>query len=1497
MFARIRTLTFALMMLLPMAASAHVSGVPEKSPAESTLAAIPGHVLSALASAKPVDSATTDAALTLTIVFKRDDQKGFDRYLSELYDPHSVHYRKYLTPKQASDRFGPTQSEYEHLIGYLNADGLRLIDGSSNRLTVTMRGSRAQVERATHTKIRDYRFGNATFYANQSDPMLPKDLAHHVASIEGLSNLARPHRIDWLNPIARCVNDNLKYYDNNREKTQYVCEHGSTSGYNGTKGNIDPPPPNWVGFNGTGQTVGLVEFDTFNISDVSDYLALSGDPEAIANQVSKVDVGGGAPLGPGESEVLVDIDQIVENAPGAAVVVYDGPFTGAGSSFQSLFNAAISGGSTIISNSWAYCEDQTTAADVQSLDLIFKTAAISGVTIFNASGDTGSTCLDGSANTVTVPADSPNATAVGGSSMLEQSSLAYGTETWWDGTSATPPTGQGGFGVSKFFARPSYQNSFTGASGRSVPDLVINADPQYGMEICQADAGGCPNGFRYGGTSTAAPLWAAYAAILNEAQGANLGFANSLFYPLAGTDAFHSAASMGSDFAHVGIGSPNVNLLSLALRNQSVGTMADNDNSHVYVAGGNRPPADGTTSALVVVALRDANGNTVSGKTVSLTSTSGTAVISPASGVSTVANGIVQFNVTDTIPETVMFTAKDVTDSLTLSQSPPPSLTLYYPPAAAAGIGATPNSVSADGVSFSTVSVTLHDASNNPSPGKQVVLAQGGGHSIINGPSSGTTDTTGVIKFTVTDTIAEAINYTATDVTDGNLPVPGSATVTFTGGSNPGCSLGVASPPMGSNFAVSQFATGFLSPQFAGLCFGPTGMAFDSSGNMYVATYFEGNVYKFGPSGGAAGSANRITTSPYASTDQLSGLAFSKDGQHLYMARQFGGGGGDVVEISLTDGSIIREVVGGISCATALATDPISGDLFVSQPCTPPTGSNNIVRIINPQAVSPSTSIYASPGQSSDLTFAPDGTLYTTSYNAGFGNLYIASISGTNSMTPGTVTYLAIDNNAASAVVPAFNPINVSAPQFLLLNRILNDVAELDLTKMPPVTSEALTGGSQGLYMKTGPDGCAYATQSDRIIRITALDGTCNFAASAASPTLSLSPSVVTPNPAQGTSATFTATLSNVNSPAGTSILISVTGANGQTRQARADASGRASFSYTALAPGLDTLVATTTIGNTTLTSNQAQVTWTSGKKSTFLSLNLSPLSGYSGRSVMLMAALTDVSSSPPVTLSSQMVNFTLGSGNCQATTDANGVASCNITPASAGIATLSASFTGTTQYAASQSSAGFNVMAPTPVATATATATVSATTTATSTASRTATPTASRTASATATSTATRTAMPTATSTPTRTATPSRTSTPTRTATRTATPTATSTPMGRIGPVFLAPPELDFGSCFIGKHGTIKTALLYNPFFNNGVANIGSIAIQGSPDFSIDQRDSTCKSTLGVGKTCTIVIEFDARAGGSRSGKLVVQDNAINSPQIVILDGHGDDGHGDHRR
>ena len=91
-----------------------------------------------------------------------------------------------------------------------------------------------------------------------------------------------------------------------------------------------------------------------------------------------------------------------------------------------------------------------------------------------------------------------------------------------------------------------------------------------------------------------------------------------------------------------------------------------------------------------------------------------------------------------------------------------------------------------------------------------------------------------------------------------------------------------------------------------------------------MSDYPEGSVYIFGPQGGSTYDSGTLLTSHAGF--RPAGLAFASG--RLYLARQ---GTGDVVEISPQSGQILRTVATGINNATGLATDPLSGDLFVSQ--------------------------------------------------------------------------------------------------------------------------------------------------------------------------------------------------------------------------------------------------------------------------------------------------------------------------------------------------------------------------------------------------------------------------------------------------------------------------------------------------------------------------------------------------------------------------------------
>jgi hypothetical protein len=1048
---------------------------------------------------------------------------------------------------------------------------------------------------------------------------------------------------------------------------------------------------------GAGQKVGLLEYDTFHQSDVVDLFTLFPGFGNLAANLSQVHVNGGASLGAGEREVLLDIVAVLSFAPGASVVVYDAPPT---TSYQALFNAMINAGVTIISNSWSSCEDQVPVADIMSIDAILQTAVASGISVFNGSGDTGNTCLDGSPNTIGVPANSPNATAVGGTSLKPALGYLYGTEAWWDGTAKTPPTGQGGYGVSRFFARPAYQAAVSPGTMRSVPDVTVNADPRSGAILCQADDGGCPTGKLYGGTSMAAPVWAAFAARLNQMLGQNIGALNPVLYQLAGTEAFHTPTSMGTDFAHVGLGSPNLNRLGAALLGVSAGQVSASGSFAYYastvlgtmeIAPLPTIPADGSTAAAVVVRLLDANGHTISGKQVQLSINAGShAVVSPASGTTSIANGAAAFSVTDLFAETVTFTATDTSDGIVILNTA--IVTFGVPSAASAGIVASPSPVASDGSSATTITVTLKDSLNRPTPGKLITLSQGNAHSIISGPSPAVTDVNGQIQFTATDNVAEVVTYTAVDVTDGDLPVPGSAPVTFTGGST---SCLTSPPTAAAGFTLTPFATGFAAQNFFysnvnwGGCGGASNPAFDTSGNVFVSDFFAGTLSKFGLPGGAVSSGNTLATIGQT----LQQPTFGKDG-NFYVARAATGSGfnsGIVMRVDPGTGAVLQTLATGLTCPSPLVVDPLSGDLFFTGTCFG-AGSDDprVWRIQNPASVSPTLVVYATlPSTPSGLiAFAPNGTLYVVSNYTGTGS--IIQIAGTDKSSPPAMTTL---SGISSDFWLTMGEVLPSGAAKSLLVHNNNALKLVDITTNP-FTTTVLVNGAIGSGT-IGPDGCLYATASDRILKLAPTSGACGFVPSNPSPSLVLAPSTVSPNPSQGISQTFTATFRNTTVPAGTAVFFQITGVNAQTKLGTTDASGVASIAYTGVIAGNDKVVASSRVGNSDFASNPAFLTWGSGQHATFLTLNLSPSGGVPGQTVTLDASLADVSVAPNAPVAGATITFSLGNQTCNGVTNAQGTASCTLSILPGAI-TLMANFAGNGQNAPAVDSEQFRLAAPT---------------------------------------------------------------------------------------------------------------------------------------------------------------------------------------------------------
>jgi kumamolisin len=325
---------------------------------------------------------------------------------------------------------------------------------------------------------------------------------------------------------------------------------------------------------GTGQHVAIIELGGgFGPADLDQYFGGLGLPTPAVTAVAvdgATNVAGQDPQG-ADGEVLLDIEVIGALAPAATIPVYFAPNTDAG--FLDAVSEAVHAtpAPAAISISWGQSEDQWTAQARAAMDAAFADAVTLNIVVTAAAGDNGSAdgATDGSAH-ADFPASSPNVLACGGTSLRASGSTIESETVWNDGSSG----GATGGGVSDAFDRPSWQaDAGVPGTGRGVPDVAGNADPQTGYQVVVDGSA-----LVIGGTSAVAPLWAALIARLTEATGAALtDFTASLYagiaagQPVAGlrdvTQGSNGQYSAGPGWdACTGLGSPNGTALLARLR-------------------------------------------------------------------------------------------------------------------------------------------------------------------------------------------------------------------------------------------------------------------------------------------------------------------------------------------------------------------------------------------------------------------------------------------------------------------------------------------------------------------------------------------------------------------------------------------------------------------------------------------------------------------------------------------------------------------------------------------------------------------------------------------------------------------------------------------------------------------------------------------------------------------------------------------------------------------
>ncbi len=282
--------------------------------------------------------------------------------------------------------------------------------------------------------------------------------------------------------------------------------------------------PGNVPGDGAGTTIAIVDaFDNpkfvsstssnFNSSDLHLFDLQFGLPDPV---FTKVNQSGGTNYPVGDTgwgdEIALDVEWAHAIAPKANILLVEATDNSYTNLLAAVRYAASQPGVVAVSMSFGGLEDST----ITTLDSTFVTpSGHAGVTFIASSGDSGAP--------PEYPSTSPNVLSVGGTTLNLTDSNTIASETGWGNF-----TGSSGGGISAFESQPSYQvglvvhngNAIINPNGkRTTPDVAYDSDPLTGFPVYDSySQGSAAPWVQFGGTSAAAPQWAALIAIADQGR-------------------------------------------------------------------------------------------------------------------------------------------------------------------------------------------------------------------------------------------------------------------------------------------------------------------------------------------------------------------------------------------------------------------------------------------------------------------------------------------------------------------------------------------------------------------------------------------------------------------------------------------------------------------------------------------------------------------------------------------------------------------------------------------------------------------------------------------------------------------------------------------------------------------------------------------------------------------------------------------------------------------
>ncbi len=556
-----------------------------------------------VATAKNVGAEDPSKVIELSFWLQPRNRKVLDSLTAQIYDPTSQHYRHFLTRAQIAKQFAPTAAELATVRQFLQANKLTVTRVGPMNFFVHVKGTVGDIENALHVQLNDYQVGNQVMRANDRDPFVDGAAGGLVRAISGLDSGEYAHPMNTRpNPVAgtsggaamaaaAVTPTDSSFFSNNCfdgvESETFSTNNDGEYPIGTFKGNhlnlqsltsagcgYTPPMIQTAyglnglyaeGFDGTGQTIGIIDWcGSLTIqNDANAFSAQFGLPPLTSSNFAITYIPTVSNCQQMDQvEINIDVEWAHAIAPGANINLIVPPSPSFSDVDEAEFTAVTYGLANVLSGSYGSVEAFTPTSILETENLNNEIAAVSGISANFSSGDAGDFSAFGIPATVSAPADSPYATAVGGVTLALNADNSIAWQAGWGNNETLlaeagfifdPLSSPGYFGFiggsgggpSKCvdvdvnfnclsgFPKPSYQKALPGKY-RLLPDVSWLADPYTGGVIAISIPFQVPSltWQVWGGTSLACPMFSALWAIANQEAGAPLGLAAPYMYSL-----------------------------------------------------------------------------------------------------------------------------------------------------------------------------------------------------------------------------------------------------------------------------------------------------------------------------------------------------------------------------------------------------------------------------------------------------------------------------------------------------------------------------------------------------------------------------------------------------------------------------------------------------------------------------------------------------------------------------------------------------------------------------------------------------------------------------------------------------------------------------------------------------------------------------------------------------------------------------------------------------